>query len=105
MASDRQALGGTLYHVPQNEFTRVRSGSNSKVQRTELFAALCRINVLYMIARCGSGHIGSSFSSIDIMAWLHLNEMRAMDVEDASLLSQTYFFRRKVMMHRHCIVH
>jgi transketolase len=44
-----------------------------------LFATLCRINTLYMIARAGSGHIGSSFSSLDIVAWLHLHELRGLD--------------------------
>ncbi|MBP3128254.1 transketolase [Thalassospira sp. ER-Se-21-Dark] len=36
---------------------------------------MCRLNTLYMIARAGSGHIGSSFSSLDIISWLYLNEM------------------------------
>ena len=43
--------------------------------RTRLFAAICRINTLYMIANAGSGHIGSSFSSLDIVSWLFLEEM------------------------------
>ena len=29
-----------------------------------------------MIARAGSGHIGSSFSSLDIVTWLYLEELR-----------------------------
>lgn len=40
--------------------------------RVKLFASLNRINIIYMIARAGSGHIGSSFSSIDIMSFLEL---------------------------------
>lgn len=36
----------------------------------------CRLNALYMIARAGSGHIGSSFSSLDIVTWLYLTESR-----------------------------
>ncbi len=46
------------------------------VARTAVFADLCRLNALYMIARAGSGHIGSSFSSLDIVSWLLLHEMR-----------------------------
>ena len=32
-----------------------------------------------MIARAGSGHIGSSFSSLDIVTWLHLHELRGLE--------------------------
>lgn len=49
-------------------------------QRAELYAALNRINILYMIKRAGSGHIGSSFSALDIITWLYLNELRPEDV-------------------------
>ena len=68
------AVGGTLYHLPLKEFERVRATSLGPVEKAEIFAAFCRINTLYMIARAGSGHIGSSFSSMDIMSWIELNE-------------------------------
>jgi transketolase len=71
------AVGGTLYYVPLEEFQRLRSERLTAVDQARMFAALCRINALYMIARAGSGHIGSSFSSIDIMSWLQLNELRS----------------------------
>jgi transketolase len=71
------AVSGTLYYVPIKEFERIRALPVSAVQMASLFAALCRINTLYMIARAGSGHIGSSFSSMDIMSWLQLNEIHA----------------------------
>lgn len=70
-----QAVTGTLYHVPRSEFDRIRGLSVPRVARTELFAVLARINTLYMIARAGSGHIGSSFSSMEIFSWLHLHEL------------------------------
>jgi transketolase len=61
------------------EFRRVRALPAGEVAVTRLFATLCRINALYMIARAGSGHIGSSFSSLDIMSCLMLNEVRRDD--------------------------
>jgi transketolase len=69
------AVSGTLYYVPFKEFQRIRALNVPAVEKTQLFAAVCRINTLYMIARAGSGHIGSSFSSMDIMSWLQLNEL------------------------------
>jgi transketolase len=70
------AVSGTLYYVPFKEFKRIKALPVQPLQKTTLFAALCRINTLYMIARAGSGHIGSSFSSMDIMSWMLLNEVR-----------------------------
>ncbi|MCI0400607.1 MAG: transketolase [Gammaproteobacteria bacterium] len=64
-----------LSYVPILEFDRVRDLSVAPAVRTAIFATLARINTLYMITRAGSGHIGSSFSSLDIVSWLYLNEL------------------------------
>ncbi|WP_029214909.1 transketolase C-terminal domain-containing protein [Kallotenue papyrolyticum] len=65
----------TLYYVPVDEFDRVLALDIPIERRCALFAALCRINTLYMIMRAGSGHIGTSFSSLDLMCWIFLNEL------------------------------
>ncbi|MDQ3621888.1 MAG: transketolase, partial [Verrucomicrobiota bacterium] len=57
----------------------------SPEERASLFATCCRINALYMIARAGSGHIGSSFSSLDIVSWLYLNELHLDDEARAGI--------------------
>jgi transketolase len=75
-----QAVEGTLYYIPYNEFLRVRGLNLPGVQRVAIFADMCRLNALYMIARAGSGHIGSSFSSLDIISWLLLEEMTEEDI-------------------------
>jgi transketolase len=62
----------SLRHAPYAELERLRSLEADPVERAAAFADACRINVLYMIARAGSGHIGTSFSCIDILSWLHL---------------------------------
>jgi transketolase len=69
-----------LKYVPLVELDRVRQLAVSPEVRTGLFADCCRINTLYMIAQAGSGHIGSSFSSLDIVCWLYLNELRRGDI-------------------------
>ncbi len=69
-----------LRFVPPPEFDRVAQLKVTAAARTRLFATFCRINALYMIARAGSGHIGSSFSSLDIVSWLYLNELRPGDL-------------------------
>ena len=71
------AVGGTLYYVAKSEFDRVLSLPVPDVQRVGIFATLARLNTLYMIALAGSGHIGSSFSSLDMMSWLELRGRRS----------------------------
>ncbi len=85
------AVSGTLLYVPYKEFERIRLLSISPVEKTALFAVFCRINTLYMIACAGSGHIGSSFSSIDIMSWLLLNELQTHQEGDPEAPNNIFF--------------
>jgi len=74
-----QVSSDELVFVPVSEFRRLREAVLDPVHRVEAYAALARINTLYMIARAWSGHIGTSFSSLEIMSWLFLNEIRDLD--------------------------
>lgn len=80
-----------LCYVPLAEFGRARGVRASATARTALFATLCRINALYMITRAGSGHIGTSFSSMDIVAWLFLNELRLPRTDAPAAPADIYF--------------
>jgi len=62
-----------LYFAPLSEIHRVRKNS---CLAADTLAQILRINILYMIKRAGSGHIGTSFSAVDIMLWLWLYEMK-----------------------------
>ena len=64
-----------LRYVPAAEFERLRALEVDPVERAAAFADACRLNALYMIERAGSGHPGTTFSSIDIVAWLHLETL------------------------------
>jgi transketolase len=69
--SDKQLAGsGELSFVPREGIDAARGASSDPVVRAELLADVCRINTLYMIMQAGSGHIGSSFSSMDLITWL-----------------------------------
>jgi transketolase len=69
-----------LHYVPHDEFARVLALDADPVEKTAAFADLCRINTLYMITRAGSGHLGTSFSCLDLVAWLYVNELTAADL-------------------------
>jgi transketolase len=62
----------TLRYVPYSELERMRSLDVDAHDRAAIFADACRLNALYMIERAGSGHPGTTFSSIDVVTWLHL---------------------------------
>jgi transketolase len=63
-----------LYHINQKGYqTLLQNRDISNIEKTEIFALYSRINTLYSIAKAGSGHIGTSFSSMDIFSWMYLN--------------------------------
>jgi len=61
-----------LRYLPLDECRRIAALEGDPVERAAAFADACRLNALYMIRRAGSGHPGTTFSSLDIVAWLHL---------------------------------
>lgn len=66
--------------VPPGEAERLRAAEAQPHEITAAFAVLARVNTLGMIHLAGSGHIGSSFSSLDLVTWLHLEHLADDDV-------------------------
>lgn len=71
-----QQVNAQSWWVPQAEMLRIREARGPRHLRAKCFAEACRLNALYMIAKAGSGHIGSSFSSMDIVSHVHLDVLR-----------------------------
>ena len=69
------AVEGELYYVGKAQFDRMRGLNASRAEVTALVSDMARLNALYMIATAGSGHIGSSFSSMELFAHLEFNEI------------------------------
>ena len=62
--------------VPLSEYARVRdTGGVDSDERLALAADLCRLNALTAVKRAGSGHLGSSFSAMDIVVYLLHEEL------------------------------
>jgi len=85
------AVAGRLLWVPEAEFARILALPVERERRALLFADACRLNVLYMIGKAGSGHLGSSFSSLDIVTWLHLEELRRAPAGSVDRADDIYF--------------
>ncbi|MGV9881760.1 transketolase family protein [Streptomyces sp. NPDC003006] len=75
----------SLAWLPADEFTRILDGIDDTHDRSRAFADASRINTLYSIMRAGSGHLGSSFSAADTVAWLLLQEMRSPCTPDGDI--------------------
>ena len=68
-----------LFYFGKESFDTVLNSKTLTENKINLFAQMARFNTLYMITRAGSGHLGSSFSSIDIISLLYLNTMTKKD--------------------------
>jgi transketolase len=83
------SAAGVLAYVPLDEIRRVRRGVADPIARARLLADVCRVNALYMIMNAGSGHIGSSFSSLDAITWLWTEAL--VDPNSGAPDADTYF--------------
>jgi transketolase len=60
----------TLLSIPTPTFSYIRQSVTDPVAATRLLADCLRLNVLTMVRLAGSGHLGTSFSSMELLTWL-----------------------------------
>jgi transketolase len=61
--------------VPTAELDRIRAADVDADAKLALLADACRLNALVAVKRAGSGHLGSTFSALDIVAQLLFDEL------------------------------
>ncbi|HKY25371.1 MAG TPA: transketolase C-terminal domain-containing protein [Gaiella sp.] len=61
--------------VPEAELDRLRAADVDRDARLALLADACRLNALVAVKRAGSGHLGSTFSALDLVAHLLFEEL------------------------------
>ncbi|CAN5275739.1 transketolase [soil metagenome] len=67
--------------IPRSDFDRVRAATEGNADaRLSLLADMCRLNTLVAIKRAGSGHLGSSFSALDIFVHLLYEELNVAEL-------------------------
>jgi transketolase len=59
--------------IPREEFERTHDD-------LALLADMCRVNALVAVKRAGSGHLGSSFSAMDVVVHLFYRELNTVEV-------------------------
>lgn len=77
--------------IPVQEFTRLFHAPLAKYEKLALIADMCRANTLAVVKRAGSGHLGSSFSAMDIVVWLYYEWMNTRNVGWQSPARDIYF--------------
>lgn len=77
--------------IPVSEFQRLHKAEIDVYQKMALLADMCRANTLATVKRAGSGHLGSSFSAMDIVTWLYHQEMNIIQVGFDSPQRDIYF--------------
>jgi transketolase len=77
--------------IPVEEFQRVRDAKVDKYTKLAVLADMNRANTLAAVKRAGSGHLGSSFSAMEIVTWLYHEEMNVLEVGFNSPDRDIYF--------------
>lgn len=77
--------------IPRSEFERVERLAPAQNDRLGLLADMCRANTLATIQAAGSGHVGSSFSSLDIVTLLYYHELNIRELGIAHPDRDVYF--------------
>jgi len=77
--------------IPKAEFDRVRAATLPPEIELPLLADMCRANALAAVKRAGSGHLGSSFSAMDVVTWLYFEEMNTLKIGHESPDRDVYF--------------
>ena len=71
-------MSNRIAFIPQREFARVSGTSLDRYAKLSLLSDMCRLNALSAVKRAGSGHLGSSFSAMDIVVWLYHQELNTL---------------------------
>ncbi len=69
-----------LHLIPKSEFDRVRAAGVDLRPLLGLLADMCRVNALVAVKRAGSGHLGSSFSALDLVVHLFYEELNVAEL-------------------------
>jgi transketolase len=81
-----------LTFVPPEVFEAAWTSTDGTIEdRAAAFADLARVNTLSMVMEAGSGHLGSSFSALDVVSWLYLTRLDVYRDRSTAPLAATFF--------------
>ena len=77
--------------APRAELDRVRGADIARDERLGVVADACRLNALVAVQRAGSGHLGSTFSAMDVVTFLLFEELNTAAIGWDSVDRDVYF--------------
>lgn len=79
----------------KNDQLKILFNSNlSDYKKAEILSYICRLNTLSIIKRAGSGHIGTSFSAMDLFIWIKFFKFKT-SKKELDDLNRNIFFSSK----------
>ena len=82
--------------IHQKEFEKLKKKKIQKYSLAKLYSQMCRINTLSMVKLAGSGHLGTSFSAMDLMIWV--KHFFSCNKKIIKTMIEIFFFHLKDMM-------
>src|SRR3989338_607806 len=80
----------SLRFIAPAEVNKIQQHVKDPVVAAEILADIFRVNTLSMIMQAGSGHLGTSFSCLDILTWLWTEVLKNPNQKDERE-SDTFF--------------
>jgi transketolase len=77
--------------IKKSEFDRINEINIPIYYKLGIIADMCRFNTLIAVKKAGSGHLGSSLSSMEIVVWLYYKEMNTINIGINSQDRDIYF--------------
>lgn len=81
----------SLSFIPRSEFKRVEEWNLDWKKKLPFLAKMARLNTFFEVKRAGSGHLGSSFSAMDIVVELYYRHMNVTKVGHDSPHRDIYY--------------
>ena len=87
-------MDNKIFFIIYKEIQKIRNFKINIYHKAKLLALINRLNTLAIIKKAGSGHIGTSFSAMDIFVWTKFFQFKT-NKNDLNKQSRNIFFSSK----------
>ena len=87
-------MNNKILFVNNKEISKIINSKINDFHKVELISLINRLNTLSIIKKAGSGHIGTSFSAMDIFVWIKFFQFKTKK-KDLNKLYRNIFFSSK----------
>ena len=84
-----------IFFIPYKEIKKIINLKINNYAKAELLSLINRLNTLAMIKNAGSGHIGTSFSAIDIFVWVKFFQFKTNKQDINKKFRNIFFFIKR----------